>query len=93
MPRDSYMPDKQAQQVDWAANFNSIVGASAAAYGVPVTTMTAFAAIVATLQSAWTAASEPTTRTRVAVDAKNVALDSMKLAARNIVSVIRGTPA
>jgi hypothetical protein len=92
MARDSYMPDKQADQVLWSQTFVNVVGAAAAAYGVSATLMTAFETINTTLQTAWTAAIEPSTRTKGVVAAKNDALKAMKAAAKNLVSIIQGTP-
>lgn len=92
MSRDSYMPSKQADQVAWAQNFLTVVQGSLAAYGVSATLMTQFEALTNTLQEAWTAASNVSTRTRGNVAAKDDALRNMKAAARNLVSIIQGTP-
>ncbi len=92
MPNSSYMPAKQAEQVQWAATFMSVVGGQAAQYGVSAALMTEFDALNNTLQSAWSAAVEPSTRTKGTVAAKDAALREMKRAAKNLVSIIQGTP-
>lgn len=92
MSKSSYMPDKQADQVAWAAQFLGAVQANAPQYGVPATMVTAFSAIVGTMQEAWAAASNPATRTKGTVAAKDVAVKNMKTYARGMVSIVQGMP-
>lgn len=90
--RTSYMPKRKAEQVAWAQTFDNVVRPNATEYGVPEELMTQFTALNSALQTAWTAAQEPSTRTRGTVAAANNALVAMKVAARNLVSIIQGTP-
>lgn len=87
------IPDKIAEQVEWSANLDAVVGPKIAAYGVPVAYWSAMTAANTALQQAWAAASKPETRTRVAVQALHSALKAMREAARNVVLAIRANPA
>lgn len=92
MSRSSYMPAKESEQVQWSNTFAHVVSENAAAYGVPAATAAAFSAVNDALQAAWATAMEPSTRTRSCVAAKNNALAAMRQAAKNVVSLIQGTP-
>ena len=85
------MPDRQGDQVQWARTFTAVVGPAAAEYGVPADLMTRFGQATAVLASAWDAAAETNTRTRVTVEAKDEALAAMKRLARECVSHVQGT--
>lgn len=86
------MPSKKAAQVIWAATFVNVVGNRTDQYGVPKDLMSQFTTINASLQAAWTVAQEPSTRTRGTVAAADNLLKSMRAAAKNLVSIIQGTP-
>lgn len=92
MASRSYMPARQAEQVTWAQTFATVVGQDREAYGIPVDLMQQFIQTNNSLQGLWVAAVEPSTRTRGVVAAKNAALAEMKRQARNLVSIIQGTP-
>ena len=90
--RTSYMPNKQNEAVDWSANFAEKVGKSPADYGLTAAQGSAFLAVDATLQAAWAATRDPGTKNKVSVANKDAALLAMKAMARNLVSVVQGTP-
>jgi hypothetical protein len=90
--RTSYMPQKKADQVQWAQTFVNVVGTKGSQYGVPADLLTQFTTINTSLQTAWTVAQEPATRTRGTVAAADNLLKSMRAAAKNLVSIIQGTP-
>jgi hypothetical protein len=92
MSRSSYMPDKEADQVLWAQNFSLAINATPAAYGLDAEEADAFATIYTAMLASWNTARNEPTRTKGTVAAKNVALQNMKVAARNLVSIIQGTP-
>jgi len=92
MPNKSYMPKREVDQVAWSAQVASVVGESAAEYGVPTAVMTAFNLANTNLQGAWQASQNMATRTQGTVAAKNTALDEMKVQARSVVGYIQATP-
>jgi hypothetical protein len=85
------MPAKKSEQVAWSDRFNTVVGGEPL-YGVPTALMTQFALLNTTLQGAWDTASNPATRTKGNTAELDNALKAMKKAAKNIVSIIQGTP-
>ena len=85
------MPVKEAAQVAWADNFNTIVGSSAETYGISAPMMAQFNTLNTTLQTTWAASSATSTRTRGTVANKNNALLAMKTAAKKLVSIIQGS--
>jgi hypothetical protein len=91
MARSSYMPDREAGQVAWFARFVATLTPSAPLYGVSGSTLTSLTSLNDTVQSAWAAAADPTTRTRATVADKTAALAQMRAAVRPVVSVIQGT--
>lgn len=90
--RSSYMPAKQAAQVLWSQNFHTVTSGKTNQYGLTADQVAAFATVNTTLQAAWAAVMEPSTRTKPTVAAKDDALRAMKAVARNLVSVVQGTP-
>ncbi|MBA3273102.1 MAG: hypothetical protein H0T11_04420 [Chthoniobacterales bacterium] len=92
MPRNFYY-GKDAQVVSGSANFSSIIGADYAALGLTSAQATGFATINTTLQNAFTAAITPETRTPVAIETKNIAIDNMRRQAVLLSKIIYATPA
>ena len=88
----TYMPTKKVDQVAFSANFVAVVGADLQAYGVSEFQMSQFSGINSALQSAWTISEEPSTRTRVVVEARNNKLNAMRSAAERLVEVIQASP-
>jgi hypothetical protein len=89
--RDSYMPAKQAEQVQWARNFSTLLNAAGANYGTTPAQAVAFSAVFGNAQLAFNQAQDPTTRTKAAVQLKNDTLKAMKAMAADLVSIIQGT--
>jgi len=92
MSSNGYMPPKQAEQVDWSQNFATAVSVDPQVWNLPASMTTDFVALNASLQSTWTAATEPSTRTKVTVQQLRDKLRSMKVMARKMVSTIQGAP-
>ena len=86
------MPAAKADQVAWSDTFNTIVGGSAETYGITAPMMAQFNTINTNLQTAWAATLDETTRTRVSVSDRDQLLKQMKASAKNLVSIIQGTP-
>src|SRR5687768_15820461 len=76
MPRNFYF-GKDADIVTGSANFASLIATGFASYGLTTGQATAFGTLDTALQSAHTDAVEPSTRTPVSVEAKNIALRAM----------------
>jgi len=85
-----YMPPKQAEQVAWSQNFSTIISSSPATFGLTQPQADAFAGINTTLQQAYLRGTTEGTRTKISVAEKNTALKNMKVAARDLVSIIQG---
>jgi hypothetical protein len=62
-----------------------------ASYGLTTGQATAFATLNTALQSAYTAAVNPSTRTPVSIEAKNVALRNMRTSAINLAKIVYST--
>ena len=90
--RTSYMPTKQSQAVVWSGNFAEKVGADPDAFGLTAAQATAFNSLNIALQTTYLAAVTPETKNIVSVARKDAALQAMKLMARDLVSIIQGTP-
>ena len=90
--RTSYMPKKQYEAVAWSGNFAAMLANQPETYGLTTNQATAFAAVNTTLQAAYLAATTPETKNIVTVANKDAALAAMKVVARNLVSIIQGTP-
>ena len=73
MPENFYR-GKDADIVAGSANFASLTATGFASYGLSTGQATAFGALNTTLQSAYSAAINPSTRTPVTIEAKRVAL-------------------
>jgi hypothetical protein len=88
----AYMPTKQVQAVEWSANFAARINQNASQWGLTTAQATEFQAVNQLLQASYDRVKDKSTRTAVAVADKNVAMQKMKQAARNLVSIIQGTP-
>jgi hypothetical protein len=88
----SYMPSRLANQVAWSARFVQVVGGNPARYGVPADLMTQFTTINSQLQVEWLRSENEQTRTKGSISDRNVLLRQMRDAAKNLVSIIQGTP-
>ena len=84
---------RDATVVSGSANFAAILTADAAALGLLPAQATAFGLLNTALQSAYTAAVTPETRTPVAIEQKNLAVKQMRAAAIPLARQIVGNPA
>jgi hypothetical protein len=83
----------QADAVSGSANFASEIAADFAALGLTSAQSTAFGVVNSALQTAWTAAITPETRTPVSIEQKTIALRNMRAAAIPLAKQIVGNPA
>jgi hypothetical protein len=84
---------KGATIVAGAANFAAMILADAASLGLEPEQATAFGVLNTALQSAWTTANTPETRTSVAIEARNLAIKQMRAGAIPLAKQIVGNPA
>ena len=76
----------------WAQGFGTLIFTSPGLYGLVQAQAQAFQVVSGNLLAAWNKVIDPATKTKVTVADKDVALQAMKDMARDLVSVIQGTP-
>ena len=81
----------EAGVVSGSANFATLISATPTAYGLVAAQATAYAALNTALQTAYATATEPTTRTPVSIQAKDLALKNVKASAKNLSQMVRAT--
>lgn len=77
MAQAPYIPPKDADLATWADNFSTLITASPATYGLLAGDAAAIAAVVDPFEAAYTAAVNPSTRTKPSVAAKDAAKAAM----------------
>src|SRR6478752_3486747 len=90
MARNFYF-GKDADIVTGSANFASLIATGFASYGLTSAQSTAFGTLNTALQSAYSAAVNPTTRTPVTVEAKTIAIKNMRASAINLAKIVYST--
>ena len=90
MPRNFYF-GTDAHIVTGSANFSTLISAAPTTYGLVAAQATAFAALNTSLQNAYSEAIEPSTRTPVSIEAKNIALRAMRAEAILLSKIIYAT--
>jgi len=90
MSRNFYF-GKDADVVAGSSNFASLIATGFASYGLSSSQSTAFGLLDTALQSAYSTSIEPSTRTPVAVAAKNLALKNMRASAVQLSKIIYAT--
>jgi hypothetical protein len=91
MSTRNFYHGKDAEIVAGSANFHSLISAAPTTYGLVAAQATSFGALNTTLQSAYTAAVTPETRTPVAIEAKNLAIINMRRSAINLSKIVYST--
>lgn len=87
---NGYLPSTDAGLLAWSENFSTLINAAGAPYGVPVPLATAYATKHTAYADKLQLAVEPTTRTKLTVADKNDSRQILKIAARQIVSIVDG---
>ncbi|HEV2292604.1 MAG TPA: hypothetical protein VGR35_02035 [Tepidisphaeraceae bacterium] len=88
--RQSYFPSTDSGMVPWARNMSEKLAADYAAYGITQQQSDEFAGLTEAYAEAYRAANVPGIRSSAATAVKNDARESLKTAARLIVSIVRG---
>lgn len=91
MAARNFYHGKDADIVAGAANFASLISAGFASYGLSSAQSTAFGLLNTALQSAYTTATTPSTRSPVAIEAKNLAILNMRRLAVNLARIVSAT--
>jgi hypothetical protein len=87
-----FIPAKDADLLAWAQNDSSRITATPTAYGLTAAQATALASLVTSFTSALSTATNPATRTRGTVSAKNAAKAPMVAMARDLARIINAFP-
>jgi hypothetical protein len=90
MSSNGFLPSTDAGLLAWSENFSALINAAGAPYGVPVPLAVAYATKHTSYATKLQLAVEPTTRTKLTVADKNDAKHFLKVAARQIASIIDG---
>lgn len=93
MPALNYIPAGDDAFRAWALNFSTLITATPTAFGLTAGQATSYAALYATYNMALLAATDPSTRTRVTVAAKDSARADLEAYSRQLASVAQAFPA
>ena len=91
MARNFYL-GKHADIVAGSANFSTLITASPTSYGLTAGQATSFGTLNTALQSAFSAAVNPPTRTPVTVEALTLAIKNMRASAVLLAKIVYATP-
>ena len=89
----NFLPNKDAGLLAWATNFSTRITATPVAYGLVAAQATAFTGVLSPFSAALTTATNPATRTRSAVAAKDAAKKPLQALARDLARVVNAFPA
>jgi hypothetical protein len=92
MTRD-FLPHKDAELLAWSVAFSEQITATPTAFGLTAPQATAYAALHTAFATALATVTNPLTRTRGGVSAKNVARTTLKTSARDLARIINAFPA
>lgn len=89
----TWPPSRESELLSWLANYSSRITANAVALGFTTAEATALANLVTAFQTAYTAAINPSTRTKTTVEAKDLAKAQVVATARSYARRIQANPA
>jgi hypothetical protein len=87
-----FLPTNDAELLAWSANYSSLLTSEAASIGILPAQATAYAALHTAFAAALELATEPATRTRMNIAAKNDARVPLKAMARDLARIINAFP-
>jgi hypothetical protein len=90
-----FPPSREADLLAWSANFDQFITATPEAFGLTAAQATAYAALHAAFAAAYEVAIEPSTNSKSAINAKNVAKESLVNGpggARQLVAIVQAFP-
>jgi hypothetical protein len=88
----SFLPAKDAELLAWSSNFSTRISATPTAFGLTAPQATAYAALHTAFADALATATEPSTRTRGAIAAKDAARTPLKADARELARIVNAFP-
>jgi hypothetical protein len=88
----TYIPPREADFVNWVTNFNTLIQAGPAAYGISNPEAANLATLTSTYLAAYSLGTSPTTRTTSTIAAKDVARVNVTSFARQLAQIIQNTP-
>ena len=86
----SFLPTTDNALLAWSLNFSTLISATPTTYGLSSTQATAYATLHSQYSAALATATNPTTRTKANVAAKNTARDALKTDARLLAKIVDG---
>jgi hypothetical protein len=92
MVHKDFLPTKDADLLAWANAFSSKITATPVAFGLVAAQATAFAGLLTTWSADLAVATDPATRTRAAIAAKNASRAPLKAEARELARIINAFP-
>jgi hypothetical protein len=93
MATRDFLPTKDADLLSWSSNFSAKITATPTAFGLVATQATAFSSLQSAFSTALATATDPVTRTRATIAAKDAAKTPLKNMARDLARVINAYPA
>lgn len=91
MPRD-FLPGRDQDLDAFAANFDTRITATPTAFGLLASDATAFHGLATDFSTKLATATNPSTRTKVTVQAKDISRAALKLKARTLAKVVNAYP-
>jgi hypothetical protein len=88
-----FLPSKDADLLAWSVNWSARITSTPTAYGLTAAMATAYSTLHDSFASLLSRATEPSTRTRGAVAAKNDARRLLKAQARDLARIVNAFPA
>jgi hypothetical protein len=89
---NDYLPARDANLANWTANFHALTTASPTTYGLTSAQATGYATNDSIWQAALATATDPSTRTKPSVAAKDAAKANIILLSRQLANVVQSFP-
>jgi hypothetical protein len=87
-----FLPSRDQDLDTWAGNFDTRITATPTAFGLIVADATAFHALASDFSTKLAAATNPSTRTKVTIQQKDISRAALKLKARTLAKVVNAYP-
>lgn len=88
----SFLPNRDQDLDAWSSNFDTRITATPTAFGITAADATSFHGLAADFSAKLAAAVNPSTRTKVTVQAKNISRAALRAKARSLAKVINAYP-
>jgi hypothetical protein len=91
MPSITFFPSRDDALLAWSLNFKTLITAAPTTYGLTAPLATAYGTLHTAYATTLSAATDPSTRTKSTVAAKNTARTNLKNNARLLANLVNGT--